>query len=673
MAQVQSGTGQWTVNIQLTGPGSSEWDTLAKAQFHALIAMDLDGQVISAPVTQPTDQAFTSFGGQVEISGSFTENQAKNLATELNYGSLPVKLNQITVQTVSPTLGKSSLKAGLISGLAGLALVLLYMVFYYRLLGLVVISGLAITGALLWVIIAFMGHSFGTTIDLAGIIGIIVSVGITVDSYIVYFERLKDEARAGRTVRSSVDKGFRSAFRTVLAADAVSFLGAAILYEISIGPVPRLRPVPGPVDHHRRRHHLLLHQALCHPARSTPNIGRNGPHGCGPRTRRGRRGCPMSPRSGRNRPGQRGDGDGPLGDDELGEDGLVEAELNEDPDIVGGTDSAEDGGAIDDGGFGGEDGVGPDKRPNVLLRLFRGGTSFDFIGKRKWWFAISAIIIVAGVVSIGTRGLNLGIDFKGGQSWTVSNTELTVAQATTVAENAGVNQPTVVLLTNQLNHTKSVEVQADLNSKPQAERQAIEQKVESGLANAAHISVNDVSFSDVGATWGGQVTSKAIEALIVFFIAVVIYISVRFEFKMAVAALVAVIHDLLVTAGVYSLTGLPSHPGHGHRRADRARVLVVRHSGRLRPNSGEREGPRHVGTHHLFPDRQPVHEPDPGPIDQHVPGGHRPRAVGARGGLAPARGDDARGLRSGSGHRADQRRLLLDLHRLASARHHEGT
>jgi preprotein translocase subunit SecD len=237
LAQVQSGTGQWTVSIQLTGPGATAFDTLAQAQFHALIGIDLDGQVISAPVTQPNNASFTSFGGQVQISGSFTETQAKNLATELNYGSLPVKLNQITVQTVSPTLGKSSLKAGLIAGLAGLALVLLYMLFYYRLLGVVVIAGLAITGALLWSIIAFMGHSFGTTIDLAGIIGIIVSVGITVDSYIVYFERLKDEARAGRTVRSSVDKGFRSAFRTVLAADAVSFLGAAILYEISIGPV----------------------------------------------------------------------------------------------------------------------------------------------------------------------------------------------------------------------------------------------------------------------------------------------------------------------------------------------------------------------------------------------------------------------------------------------------
>jgi preprotein translocase subunit SecD len=146
-------------------------------------------------------------------------------------------LDRLTVQTVSPSLGKASLHAGLISGLAGLALVMLYMIFYYRLLGIVVVSGLAVTASLLWATIAFMGQSLNTTIDLAGIIGLIVSVGITVDSYIVYFERLKDEARAGRTVRSSVDKGFQSAFRTVLAADAVSLLGAAILYIISVGDV----------------------------------------------------------------------------------------------------------------------------------------------------------------------------------------------------------------------------------------------------------------------------------------------------------------------------------------------------------------------------------------------------------------------------------------------------
>ncbi len=236
-ANAQLNNGQWSVNLNLTGDGSTQWQTLATNQFHAIVAIDLDGQVISAPITSPTSSTPTNFAGQVQISGSFTEDQAKTLATEFTYGALPVKLDRLTVQTVSPTLGKASLKAGLISGLAGLALVMLYMIFYYRLLGVVVVAGLAVTGAALWAIVAIMGQSLGTTIDLAGIIGIIVSVGITVDSYIVYFERLKDEARSGRTIRSSVNKGFASAFRTVLAADAVSLLGAVILYEISIGPV----------------------------------------------------------------------------------------------------------------------------------------------------------------------------------------------------------------------------------------------------------------------------------------------------------------------------------------------------------------------------------------------------------------------------------------------------
>jgi preprotein translocase subunit SecD len=236
-ASAQLNNGQWDVNLVLTSAGSAAWDNLAKQQFHAIIAIDLDGQVISAPITSPTAAAPSSFGGQVQISGGFSETQAKTLATDFTYGALPVKLIRQNVETVSPSLGKSSLHAGLISGLAGLALVMLYMIFYYRLLGLVVLAGLAVTAALLWATIAFMGQSLNTTIDLAGIIGLIVSVGITVDSYIVYFERLKDEARGGRTIRSSVDKGFASAFRTVLAADAVSLLGAIILYIISVGDV----------------------------------------------------------------------------------------------------------------------------------------------------------------------------------------------------------------------------------------------------------------------------------------------------------------------------------------------------------------------------------------------------------------------------------------------------
>ena len=201
-----------------------------------------------------------------------------------------------------------------------------------------------------------------------------------------------------------------------------------------------------------------------------------------------------------------------------------------------------------------------DKRHNVFVRLYRGETSFDFIGNRKIWFGVSALIIVLGVISLGTRGLNLGIDFKGGQSWLVSSQNLTVAQATSAVESAGVSQPTVVQLTNQVSHDKQIQVQVDLNSKSVTDRDHIENQVTDALARLAHTSPNNVNFNDVGPTWGGQVTSKAIEALIVFFIAVTLYISVRFEFKMAVAAIVAVIHDILVTVGIYSLTGFQVTP-----------------------------------------------------------------------------------------------------------------
>jgi preprotein translocase subunit SecD len=186
----------------------------------------------------PSQATFTSFDGAGEISGSFTETSAKTLALAMNFGALPVRLEPLTTQTVSPTLGHSALVAGLGAGLAGLALVLLYTILYYRALGLVIVLGLSVTAALLWAIISALGHTaFAPSFDLAGVTGLIVSIGITVDSYIVYFERLKDETRAGRSVRSSVDRGFRSAWRTVLAADTVSLLAAILLYIIAVGDV----------------------------------------------------------------------------------------------------------------------------------------------------------------------------------------------------------------------------------------------------------------------------------------------------------------------------------------------------------------------------------------------------------------------------------------------------
>jgi preprotein translocase subunit SecD len=234
----QDPAGAWVVNYTLTSKGSPAWDKVADENFHAELAIELDGVVQSAPLIQPAQATFTSFDGAGEISGDFTEGSAKNLALAMNFGALPVRLEPLTTETVSPTLGHSALIAGLAAGLAGLALVLLYTILYYRALGLVIVLGLSVTASLLWAIISALGHTaFAPSFDLAGVTGLIVSIGITVDSYIVYFERLKDETRAGRSVRSSVDRGFRSAWRTVLAADTVSLLAAILLYLIAVGDV----------------------------------------------------------------------------------------------------------------------------------------------------------------------------------------------------------------------------------------------------------------------------------------------------------------------------------------------------------------------------------------------------------------------------------------------------
>lgn len=228
-----SNTGAYVVEFSLTSKGAGIFDSIATKSYQKLLANDLDGQIVSAPVILAE-----SYPTGVEISGNFTSQSATTLANQLSYGALPVRLNPLNVETVSPTLGRSSLRAGLFAGLVGLLLVMIYTIFYYRALGIVVVLGLVTTGAFLYGLISMLGQSsVGLTLDLSGVTGLIVSVGITVDSYVVYFERLKDEIRAGRSVRASVDKGFHSAYRTILSADAVSFIGALVLWLLSVGDV----------------------------------------------------------------------------------------------------------------------------------------------------------------------------------------------------------------------------------------------------------------------------------------------------------------------------------------------------------------------------------------------------------------------------------------------------
>lgn len=239
-AEIQSGS--WVVVVGLRGGADGEglWNALTTTCYNrestcptAQVAIVLDGTVISAPVVQ--EAVFT--GGSVQISGDFTEAEARDLAKILEFGAVPVKFGVSQVQTVSPTLGKDSLRAAIFSGLLGVLLVMLFFFFYYRLLTLVVVGGLMVSAGLLWSTIAFLSKTNGLALSLAGVAGIIVSIGVTIDSYVVFFERIKDELHKGKTLRNSAQRSFAAAWRTILAADTVSFIGAAILWKLTVGSV----------------------------------------------------------------------------------------------------------------------------------------------------------------------------------------------------------------------------------------------------------------------------------------------------------------------------------------------------------------------------------------------------------------------------------------------------
>jgi preprotein translocase subunit SecD len=231
-AGTRSTTGEWIVTLDLNSSGSTAWATFTAANVGKQVAITLDNRVVSAPNINSAIN-----GGQTEISGSFNQTTATDLANQLKYGALPLTFSQANAQSVSTQLGSEQLRAGLIAGALGILLVFVYALFYYRLLGLVMIASLALSAVVVYATLVLLGREIGFALSLAGIAGFIVSIGITADSFVVYFERLKDEVREGRTLRSATPRAWVRARRTILSADAVSFLAAAILYVLAIGDV----------------------------------------------------------------------------------------------------------------------------------------------------------------------------------------------------------------------------------------------------------------------------------------------------------------------------------------------------------------------------------------------------------------------------------------------------
>jgi preprotein translocase subunit SecD len=232
----QSGSA-WYVSLTFNGEGTAAFGAITSrvtslASPLNQVAIVLDGLVVSAP---RINEAIPS--GSAQITGSFTQLEAQDLANVLKYGALPLAFDRGEVQQVSPTLGADQLSAGLLAGGLGLGLVLLYSLLYYRGLGLVTVGSLAIAGSLVYLLFLLLGKWIGFTLTLAGIAGAIVAIGVTADSFIIYFERIRDEIREGRSLRTAVETGWSRARRTILVADFVSIIAAVLLYFFAVGGV----------------------------------------------------------------------------------------------------------------------------------------------------------------------------------------------------------------------------------------------------------------------------------------------------------------------------------------------------------------------------------------------------------------------------------------------------
>ncbi len=422
-------------------------------------AIVLDEQAITAPSIDFTQypEGIDATNGS-EITGGFTITSAQNLADELQSGALPIKLELIAKSQVSATLGKQALKQGLIAGLVGLAVVCLFLLLFYRILGMIAIGGLVIYAVYFYALI----KAIPVTLTLPGIAGLILTIGIAADANIVIFERVKEEIRGGRSITAGIAAGYKRGFAAIVDANVVTFMTAFILFALATAQVQGFAFMLGIGTL------LTLFTAVLATQAALGLMGR-------------------SP-------------------------------------LVG--------------------------HPAMLGAARRGkGWTFDFMGASKWFFSLSGTILLVGALAIGGRGLNLGIDFTSG-------TRIQTAFVHPVSE----TQIRSVLATKGLGNAEIQKLTGDKNVGGNGYQISIKRlkplevvRVEESL-NAAY-GLRNTSETTIGPTFGQTVANSAVIAIIASLLVISIYIALRFEWKYAVPVLIALMHDLLITAGVYALTG----------------------------------------------------------------------------------------------------------------------
>ncbi|MGE5857829.1 MAG: protein translocase subunit SecD, partial [Solirubrobacterales bacterium] len=443
--------------LQNAPPGVAGNSQLAD-QYSGHFAVVLDQQIKSRPIVNFVDNP-NGIDGRTgaEING-LTQQESQDLAQILQIGALPVDLTQISSSTVSATLGQQALDQGLKAGIVGLILVCLFLLFYYRFLGFVAVIGLAIYGLLFFALIKLIP----ITLTLPGIAGLILTIGVAADANIVIFERIKEEARGGKSMLSAISAGYRRGIATIVDANVITLITAFILFALATSNVKGFAFTLGVGTIASLFTAVVFTQAF---------LGLFG-----------------------------------------------RAKFLRSPTVLG-------------------------------AREQRVKWHFDFSRASKYFFTLSGCILLIGAISFATKQLNLGIDFEGGSRITVGlQKAATVNEVRSTVESAGINDAQITKATNKELGTNVFEI--DSKASPEEI-----QKVQPDLQSKYGIVQNGFNSTTVGPTFGQQVAKSAVEAIIFSLLVICAYVAFRFEPKYAVPVIIAVLHDILITGGVYSLTG----------------------------------------------------------------------------------------------------------------------
>jgi SecD/SecF fusion protein len=444
--------------LQNAPPGVAGNVDLA-SQYSGHFAIVLDQQIKSRPIINFVENPSGIDGRNgAEING-LTQDESQNLAKILQFGALPVDLTQISSSTVSATLGQEALDQGLKAGIVGLIIVCLFLLAYYRFLGLVAVIGLAIYGLIFFALIKLIP----ITLTLPGIAGLILTIGVAADANIVIFERIKEEARGGKSMLSAIAAGYRRGIATIIDANVITLITAFILFALATANVKGFAFTLGVGTIASLFTAVVFTQAF---------LGLFG-----------------------------------------------RARFMRSPAALGAS-------------------------PEQRVRWH-----FDFSRASKYFFTLSGCILLVGALAFTTKQLNLGIDFEGGSRITVGLTKLaTVDDVRSTVEGAGIGSPEITKATNAQLGTNVFEI--DSKASPEEV-----QSVQPALQSQYGIVPNGFNATTVGPTFGEQVAKSAIYAIVFSLLVICAYVAFRFEPKYAVPVIIAVIHDILITGGVYSLTG----------------------------------------------------------------------------------------------------------------------